>query len=114
MKKEGHPLYQEVLFIDSSTDFKFVCGTTLKPKDKATFEGKEYPVMRLPTSSASHPFWTKSSQFADSEGRIDKFKKRYQKVAVVSETKDLANQEEKGKKDPKKDPKKDLKVMKKK
>ncbi|MBM3199060.1 MAG: type B 50S ribosomal protein L31 [Chlamydiae bacterium] len=91
MKKEGHPAYQDVLFIDSSTDYKFVCGTTLKPKDKATFEGKEYPVMRLPISSASHPFWTKSSQFADSEGRIDKFKKRYQKVAAAQEMKEEEN-----------------------
>lgn len=85
MKREGHPEYQDVLFVDSSTDFKFVCGTTLKPKEKAVFEGKEYPVMRLSTSSASHPFWTKSSQFADSEGRIDKFKKKYQKVAAARE-----------------------------
>lgn len=96
MKKEGHPAYQEVLFIDSSTDFKFVCGTTMKPKDKATFEGKEYPVVRLPTSSASHPFWTKSNQFADSEGRIEKFKKRYQKIAAAQE----AKEEEEKKKGP--------------
>ncbi len=82
MKKEGHPPYQKVLFVDSSTGFKFVCGTTLKVKEKETFEGQEYPVCRLSTSSASHPFWTKSNQFVDSEGRVDKFMKRYKKPAV--------------------------------
>ncbi len=82
MKKEGHPPYQKVLFVDSSTGFKFVCGTTLKTKEKETFEGQEYPVCRLSTSSASHPFWTKSNQFVDSEGRVDKFMKRYKKPAV--------------------------------
>ena len=77
MKKQGHPPYQDILFIDSSTGFKFVCGSTLHPKEKETFEGKEYPVYRVPVSSASHPFFTGSKQLIDSEGRVDKFKKRY-------------------------------------
>ena len=77
MKKQGHPPYQEILFVDSSTGFKFVCGSTLQPKEKETFEGKEYPVYRVPVSSASHPFFTGSKQLIDSEGRVDKFKKRY-------------------------------------
>ncbi len=79
MKKEGHPDYQEVLFVDSSTGHKFVCGSTLKPKEKEKFEGKEYPVYRVAVSSASHPFFTGSKQFIDSEGRVDKFRKRYAK-----------------------------------
>lgn len=79
MKEQGHPPYQEVLFVDSSTGFKFVCGSTLQPKEKEIFEGKEYPVFRVATSSASHPFFTKSKSLIDSEGRVDKFKKRYAK-----------------------------------
>src|SRR5690348_13902817 len=81
MKKEGHPPYQEVLFVDSSTGFRFVCGTTLQPKDREIFEGKEYPVFRVPVSSASHPFFTGSTSFIDSEGRVDKFVKRYARKA---------------------------------
>lgn len=77
MKKSGHPPYQDVLFVDSSTDFKFVCGSTLQPKEKAMFEGKEYPVYKMSISSASHPFFTGASQFIDTEGRVDKFTKRY-------------------------------------
>lgn len=86
MKKQGHPQYQEVLFVDSSTNFKFVCGSTLQPKEKEVFEGKEYPVYRVPVSSASHPFFTGSKQLVDSEGRVDKFKKRYQKKAEQEPT----------------------------
>lgn len=95
MKKEGHPDYQEVLFVDSSTDFKFVCGTTLKPKETEMFEGKEYPVYRVPISSASHPFFTGSKQFIDTEGRVDKFRKRYAKPEekVVAEVKPEAKKE---------------------
>lgn len=77
MKKQGHPDYHEVLFIDSSTGHKFICGTTLKTKEKETYEGKEYPVCRVSISSASHPFFTGSKQLLDSEGRVDKFLKRY-------------------------------------
>lgn len=102
MKKEGHPPYQEVLFVDSSTGFKFICGSTLQPKEKETFEGKEYPVYRLPVSSASHPFFTGSKQFIDSEGRVDKFVKRYakkpeKKVEAVEAVEDEAKKKEKKK-----------------
>src|SRR5690242_10812281 len=85
MKEQGHPHYQDVLFVDSSTGFKFVCGSTLQPKEKETFEGKEYPVYRVPVSSASHPFFTGSKQMIDSEGRVDKFKKRYSAKKVEKE-----------------------------
>jgi large subunit ribosomal protein L31 len=77
MKKETHPTYQDVLFVDSSTGYKFVCGTTLQPKQKETYEGKEYPVYHVSVSSSSHPFFTGSNQFIDTEGRVDKFLKRY-------------------------------------
>jgi large subunit ribosomal protein L31 len=81
MKKQGHPPYQDVLFVDSSTAFRFVCGTTLQPKDKEMFEGKEYPVYKVPVSSASHPFFTGSNQSVDSEGRMKKFVNKYAKKA---------------------------------
>ncbi|MBI2810030.1 MAG: type B 50S ribosomal protein L31 [Candidatus Melainabacteria bacterium] len=87
MKKQGHPPYQEILFVDSSTGYRFVCGSTLQPKEKEMFEGKEYPVYRVPVSSASHPFFTGSKQFIDSEGRVDKFVKRYAKKAEKKEEK---------------------------
>jgi large subunit ribosomal protein L31 len=98
MKKEGHPPYQEILFVDSSTGFKFICGSTLQPKEKEMFEGKEYPVYRVPVSSASHPFFTGSKQFIDSEGRVDKFVKRYAKVAEKKEAFEAKKEEEEAKK----------------
>lgn len=84
MKKQGHPAYQEILFIDSATGHKFVCGDTLQPKEKEMFEGKEYPVYRVPISSSSHPFFTGANQFVDSEGRVDKFTKKYAKKQAAA------------------------------
>jgi large subunit ribosomal protein L31 len=92
MKKETHPKYQQVLFVDSTTGQRFVIGSALQPKEKEKFEGKEYPVYHLSTSAYSHPFFTGSNKFVDAEGRVDKFKKRYQaaqkKAAAVSASSD--------------------------
>lgn len=79
MKENTHPLYGDVLFVDSSTGTKFLIGSTLQPKETETFEGKEVPVIRVPVSSASHPFFTKATHFVDAEGRVDRFTKKYQR-----------------------------------
>lgn len=79
MKQDTHPPYREVLFIDSSTGDKFIIGSTLETDEKEVFEGKEYPVYRVAVSSASHPFYTKTKQFMDTEGRVSTFTKKYQR-----------------------------------
>jgi large subunit ribosomal protein L31 len=100
MKKQGHPPYQEILFVDSSTGYKFVCGSTLQPKEMEEFEGKSYPVYKVPISSASHPFFTQKNQFIDAEGRVDKFNKRYseKKKQAVSAIEEVKKDKEKKKK----------------
>ena len=87
MKKEGHPDYQEVLFVDSSSGMKFVCGTTVKSDQTETYEGKEMPVVVVSISSASHPLFVGGKQFVDAEGRVDRFKKRYQTVKPAQQPK---------------------------
>ncbi len=97
MKENTHPPYQDVLFVDSSTGVKFICGSTLQPKEREMFEGKEYPVYRVAISSASHPFYTGANQFIDSEGRVDKFQKKYLKKKQEEEAKVAAPVPEKKK-----------------
>ena len=92
MKKKGHPPYQDILFVDTATGYKFICGSTLQPKETEMYEGKEFPVFRVPISSASHPFFTGSKQLVDAEGRVDKFKKRYAKSSTPP--KEVAKKEE--------------------
>ncbi len=79
MQKEKHPEYQEILFVDTSTGSKFVCGSTLQTEEREEFNGKEYPVLRVATSSSSHPFFTGKGGLVDSEGRVSRFEKRYGK-----------------------------------
>lgn len=78
MKQNTHPKYQEVLFIDSSTGHKFLVGTTLQTSETAVFKGKTYPVCKVPISSSSHPYFVGGQKFVDTEGRVDKFNKKYQ------------------------------------
>lgn len=85
MKKQGHPEYHQVLFVDTSTGFKFVCGSTIKSDKMEEVEGKKLPVITLSISSSSHPFFVGGKQFIDTEGRVEKFKKRYiEKKQVVA------------------------------
>lgn len=94
MKKDTHPNYQEVLFIDSASGHRFVCGSTLQTDAKETFQGKEYPVSYLSISSSSHPFFTGSKQLVDSEGRVEKFKKRFGRKEALKDDSSQQNQEQ--------------------
>jgi large subunit ribosomal protein L31 len=77
MKENLHPKYQEVLFVDSATGHKFVTGSTIQTDQYETFNGKKYPVVHVPISSSSHPFFVGGKGIVDTEGRVDKFTKRY-------------------------------------
>lgn len=82
MKKDIHPDYKEVIFHDLSSDFKFLTRSTMKSKETIKWEdGKEYPVIKVEVSSASHPFFTGKKMFVDTAGRVEKFKNKYTKKA---------------------------------
>ncbi|MCI0752063.1 MAG: type B 50S ribosomal protein L31 [Flammeovirgaceae bacterium] len=82
MKKGIHPDYKEVVFHDLSSDFKFLTRSTINSKDKVKWEdGKEYPLVKIEISSASHPFFTGKKLFVDTAGRVEKFKSKYTKKA---------------------------------
>lgn len=77
MKENTHPEYRDVLFIDMSSGKKYLCGSSVKTTETAEYEGQSYPSVKVSISSSSHPFFTGDSTFVDTEGRVDKFKKRY-------------------------------------
>lgn len=80
MKQGIHPEYREVIFHDTSSDTKFLTRSTQFSKELAKWEdGKEYPVIKVEVSSASHPFFTGKKLFVDTAGRVEKFQKKYGK-----------------------------------
>ncbi|MEO1053563.1 MAG: type B 50S ribosomal protein L31 [Bacteroidota bacterium] len=80
MKKEIHPEYREVVFMDSSSDFKFLTRSTMTSDETIKWEdGNEYPLIKVEVSSESHPFYTGKNIFLDTAGRVEKFNKKYKK-----------------------------------
>ena len=97
MKKGIHPEYREVIFMDVQSNFKFLTRSTIKTDEKIKWEdGKEYPLVKVEVSSASHPFYTGKKIFVDTAGRVEKFNLRYKKSnQSVSEKQKEAPKEEK-------------------
>jgi large subunit ribosomal protein L31 len=97
MKKQIHPSYQKVLFVDSASGHRFVCGSTLQPEAREMFEGVEYPVSYLSVSSSSHPLFTGSRQLVDAEGRVEKFKRRFERKKEAANEESASEGEKEGK-----------------
>ncbi|MGB3467095.1 MAG: type B 50S ribosomal protein L31 [Cyclobacteriaceae bacterium] len=80
MKKDIHPEYRNVVFLDTSSEFKFMTRSTMTSSDTIKWEdGNEYPLIKVEVSSASHPFYTGKKLFVDTAGRVEKFNRRYKK-----------------------------------
>ncbi len=84
MKKGIHPeSYRLCVFKDMSNEYAFLVRSASETKETITWEdGKEYPLIKLDISHTSHPFYTGKNVLVDTAGRVDKFKKRYEKKAA--------------------------------
>ncbi len=77
MKSDIHPDYHKVLFVDTATGDEWVTRSTLTSKETREVDGEEIPVVKLEISAYSHPFWTGTMRELDSDGKIDRFRRRY-------------------------------------
>ncbi len=78
MKADIHPNYRDVVFYDTSSEFKFMTKSTIETSETITWEdGNDYPVYKIEVSSESHPFYTGKKMMLDTAGRVEKFNKRY-------------------------------------
>ncbi len=79
MKAGIHPEYHKVVFIDSATGQEFITRSTVSSRETRDIDGEKVPVIKLEISSFSHPFWTGKLRELDSDGKIDRFRRRYGK-----------------------------------
>ncbi len=80
MKKDIHPEYKPVVFLDTTSEFKFLTKSTVSSSETIEWEdGNTYPLVKVEVSSASHPFYTGKKIYLDAAGRVEKFNKRYKK-----------------------------------
>jgi large subunit ribosomal protein L31 len=87
MKKAIHPTnYRPVVFQDLNNGFSFLTNSTATSDENTKWkDGKEYPLVKVHISSASHPFFTGEERVLDVEGRVDKFKARAEAAAAARE-----------------------------
>lgn len=77
MQTSIHPGYRQVVFRDREAGLTFRTGSTLTSGQTIEFEGATYPLIDVQISSASHPLWSGKARVIDSEGRVDRFNRRY-------------------------------------
>ncbi|NRR75090.1 type B 50S ribosomal protein L31 [Tetragenococcus halophilus] len=78
MRQNIHPEYHPVVFMDSTTGFKFLSGSTKNSEETIEWEdGNTYPVVRVEISSDSHPFYTGRQKFTQADYPVDRFNKKY-------------------------------------
>jgi large subunit ribosomal protein L31 len=95
MKSSIHPTtYRPVVFSDEVAGFAFLTQSTAQTSDTIKWEdGKEYPLVKMHISSASHPFFTGEEKIIDTEGRVDRFKAKF--AAAEARKKELASKAKK-------------------
>ncbi len=73
-----HPVSRPVIFRDRATGFQMLTRSTIETEQTMKWEdGVTYPLVDVEISSASHPFYTGSSRVVDTEGRVERFERRY-------------------------------------
>ena len=79
--------YEFVVFSDETAKFSFLTRSTANSEEKIKWtDGKEYPLVKVQISSASHPFFTGEEKIIDTEGRIDRFKARAKRAEALKAT----------------------------
>jgi large subunit ribosomal protein L31 len=84
MKDGIHPNYREVCFQDLSNGFKFITRSCAPTRDTIQMEdGREMPLIKLETTSETHPFYTGTQKSIDNlGGRVEKFRNKFARVGL--------------------------------
>lgn len=77
MKADIHPTYNPVIFKDLSTGDEIITRSTATSDETREIDGVEHYVLNCDITSFTHPFYTGKQKLVDTEGRIDRFRKKY-------------------------------------
>ena len=75
MKEGIHPEYHPVVFVDG--EHEIITYSTMTSKETREIDGVEHYVVPVDISAHTHPFFTGKQKLVDTEGRIDRFRKKY-------------------------------------
>jgi large subunit ribosomal protein L31 len=78
MKKDIHPNYRPVVFLDTQANYSFITRSTVQTNETTVWEdGNTYPLAKVEISHRSHPFFTGTMTIVDTAGRVERFERRY-------------------------------------
>jgi len=77
MKKDIHPEVREVIFRDSVDGALFRAESAAETNETIEVDGREFPLVKIDVSSASHPFYTGQQRIVDTTGRVEKFGNKF-------------------------------------
>ena len=75
MKAEIHPTLHPVVFVDG--EHEIITRSTTKSTETREINGVEHYVLPIDISSYSHPFFTGKSRLVDTEGRVERFRRKF-------------------------------------
>ena len=82
MKSEGHPVLNNVCFLDVSTGKRFLTKSTMKTARKEQINGVEYYVSLRDVTMDSHPAYTGEKRLVDTAGRVEKFTSKFKRTTA--------------------------------
>ncbi|MDO8644438.1 MAG: type B 50S ribosomal protein L31, partial [bacterium] len=74
-----HPKLNPVVFIDTSCGAEFQTLSTMSSEETKEINGVKHYIIKVAISSASHPFYTGKRRLVDTAGRVERFRRRYEK-----------------------------------
>jgi large subunit ribosomal protein L31 len=82
MKSEGHPVLNNVCFLDVSSGKRFLTRSTLKTARKEMIDGVEFFIALRDVTMDSHPAYTGEKRIVDTAGRVEKFTTKFRRGAA--------------------------------
>jgi large subunit ribosomal protein L31 len=83
VKAEGHPVLNNVCFLDVSSGKRFLTKSTMKSARKEVIDGVEFFVVLRDVTSDSHPAYTGEKRIVDTAGRVEKFTSKFKRGSTA-------------------------------
>ena len=75
MRADIHPTLYPVVFVDG--EHEIITRSTKKSSETREINGVEHYVIAIDISAFTHPFFTGKQRLLDTEGRVERFRRRF-------------------------------------
>jgi len=79
VKTEGHPVLNNVCFLDVSSGKRYLTKSTMKSARKEVIDGEEFFIVLRDVTMDSHPAYTGEKRIVDTAGRVEKFTSKFKR-----------------------------------